>query len=394
LSVAGTTVSITVIRRVSAWWAGALLLAGVLVALASRSIVGRRAAIGVRAQVAGLAAPTEPAARPEWVATAVSARDRTVQDLGATVSADALWAAWQVRGTRWLFVPAADAAQRVTSTAGAAAASAAVLARWDRVSAAALDALAHGGVHAGLTPQLSARADAIRSDPAAGMQEPDNGPRRTGIPGLDAVLQEAEAIGTVGELAQRVRGLRADLDALGAVGGTATDRALGRRWAADRARADLDLAGIEQQLYRAGDAPALLAGGLLDRVRAVSDAIDRLRPSPARRLAAAVPVDGDVPPLPVPSGPWPRVKAAVHWFVTGDHPAVVGDIWGVVVALAVVLAAGLGTLYRGKVWGTPGDMVVTLLAALAGSLALNPLLTALDRLASPTKTTAKAPSSS
>lgn len=409
LTVAGTDVSLELTRRAPVWEAITALLIGILIALVIRSLAGRRPTWVLRADLAKLPSVTAPNIDKvetdldkhlnAWKSAAVEQVAIAKHALANGCADDKLWPRWS-RGKwnvlRWLFVPSTRAKKVVTDTESARAKAAAGTDAWNQHATQYLTALAQlSSDEPPSMGNLAARAHSIVNDPAKGLTEPSDSPDaavmpRTGVDGLVALLDEAQAIATVAELGKRASVLLSQLPYAAAPAPTddkLVDAAVARAWRESRADAQLRLTAIDQEIARAVDANALLADGLESRMHDASLVVDRLALQPPARTEERLREVGvTAADASQPGSWWQWVPGQVQRIghevsrAAARHAVVIGDLIAVLVATIVVITAGVATLYSGKAWGGGLDIAAAILAAVGGTLALTPIFAAIDNL--------------
>lgn len=389
LTVGGTDVAISIVRRASAWLAAFCLFVGVLVALRLRSRAARKPIALVRSEIKQLPKPLGLGGK--WDKTVADAFGHTCEKLTKILDHE-LWQRWQTRAIRRFFVPSDKASKLIASVRADTESARSAIEDWN--SNAGTEWMTLRKIRrTRITDKLHSRAQVLLAGEPAAMREPEEPDdptaheARTGVPGLAAVLAEAKAINTLVRIASRLEVMRAAVDSAREPGGS--DLVYKALWRRTHAEARLAVDALLEEVRRTVDAERMLAAGLADRLATVAGLVDQLGQhvsSPVRQVGPDT-ASQSVPLAPQGTGHWWQVwPEAVQRAMSGvgrrlaASSVVLGDLLVVLITLVVVIGAGLASLYVGKPWGTYGDIVGALIAGAGGSVVTASLLGAVDRL--------------
>jgi hypothetical protein len=285
-----------------------------------------------------------------------------------------------------LFAPSTDALKTVESTQKKVEQSLSTLKAWTEARSTITQLRLDDG-----TP-LGTRSEILREGGDEAAKEPgigDDAEDRKGLSGVQSMINEAKALAKVAKATEELEKLSRVIDTLP----HHTDPLLAATLDRERVRATIELKAIQELLKRAVDA-RLVADDITTRTAGLQARVDRLtwdpqagssvsdQPRAARPPGAAL-ERGRVAPtdllgLDLPAPVIVALQGVARAVASGGR--LVGELVVVVLTLAGVVLVGLVAIYFGKSWGTQQDFWIAALGAATGTLALAPLLTALDRI--------------
>ncbi len=387
--VGDTDVTVTLNRSAPVWVFLICLLLGFVASLATRSQAARWSAQQLRTKLEKLA-HEEPANPFSWANDSAA---YTSLLTATKASVDAMQTAMNDAGRNgkdwyisWLLLPPAESGRVVTEQQKAHDEARATLHDWKKVTGMSIDLNS-----AAAPPRRIDRAAKIKQGEAEAFADPDTQEPRTGLKGLQALVDEIAALATDAKTWRKLEEVQKQVAAKEPAGGSDVDASLRRVWI----RCHIEGQAIAEAIARQGATPQR-SEELAARLAALELEVDRLsaRTQDARHLSEQVeqearylaalsnsefrtiavraPVTTDLPPI-------TRVLRAAQRLLTRSARGG-GALVATLIAIFVVTLVSLKALYLGENWGTVFDMLGTVAAAAGGTLILTPVLDMVDQI--------------
>ena len=383
LTVGETDVTVKVTRSAPIWLFLLLLCLGIFAAVWTRSYTARRPLVRLQDEIAelgkrALEPPSSWTDDVEEPRPAEWSRAPSVDALKMRAALDESsgWGPWRKRFS-WLLMPSTKTSEAITEQRKLYDAAVATADSWDETR----EKIA--GLRVASPPARRKRSELITAGDGRAFLSLDDEKPRVGMTGIQGLLDEVAALESDAKVWKRLIDLREDIGDSPPTGRSGDlDAALSRTWS----RCHMKLAALQQSIH---DQPA--TPGRAERNAKKAEALEL----EARELKASagvtlinlpmgwyvlrpVGIADPLASLALPSGLGKFLSSAKRFFVRSG-----GQLGGLVVtllAVVIVLATGLATLYVGKAWGTGWDMLAAFVAGASGTLALTPLLAALDQI--------------